>query len=293
MIPMITKGNVTVLKEKSKVFEVWGKKVTLKHAKTFFIMRINGETVMSETPQETEAMRDDAKKANGRALVAGLGLGVILKYMRKKCSVIDVVEPNQDVIDAYLELNHLKADYDTVSKTTIEDFLESPAFADGFRYDYVYLDTWYGLDPEYLPHINWMYAKARRLLNPGGTIMSWGYDRMVSGHVRDCLDVYKKRKKLATAHPDNLARMKLLLPLLGSFADWLKQNPRVDQKSASLKALDMAMSQERCPVPLTIYKDWCQIKEAHWGAESFIKMMASNQADKISINIGGKIWRPA
>lgn len=293
MIPMITKGNVTVLKEKSKVFEVWGKTVTLKRPKTFFIMRIDNETVMSETPQETSAMRDDAKKAKGRALVAGLGLGVILKYMRKKCSVIDVVEPNQNVIDAYLELNHLKADYNTVFKTTIEDFLESPAHTDGFRYDYIYLDTWYGLDPEYLPHINWMYTKARRLLNPGGVTASWGYDRMLSGHVRDCLDIFKRRKKLATVHPDNLTRMKLLLPLLGSFAEWLKQNPRTDQPAASMKALAMAMTAERCPVPLNVYKDWCQIKEAHWGGESFLKLMASGDFDKIRIKIGGKVWRPA
>lgn len=290
---MISKGNVTISKAKSKVFDIWGKKVTLKRARTFYIMAIDGKTVMSETPQETGAMKEDAKEANGRALVAGLGLGVILRYMRKKCSIIDVVEPNQNVIDAYLEFNHLKADYNTVFKTTIEDFMGSSAVTDGFRYDYIYLDTWYGLDPEYLPHINWMYAKARRLLNPGGVIRSWGYNRMVTGHVRDCLDVFKKRKKIMTAHPDNLTRMKLLLPLLGSFAEWLRGTPKVNITSASAKALSMALEPSECPVPLNIYKDWCLIKESHWGTESFMRLIASGQADKIRLNIGGKVWRPA
>jgi hypothetical protein len=274
------KGDVTITHAESDVFDVWGKKVRLKKPLRFAMLKIDGQTVMSETPQEVGAMKKDASKAKGRALVAGLGLGVILNYMRRKCSVIDVVEPNQQVIDAYREYRGGKIQYDNLYKTTIEDFLLAPPRPP--RYDFVYLDTWYGLDSEYLPHINWMTEKAKPFLRKGGRVASWGYDWMVKHHVEDCLELIGKRQMLLEADHRNIERLKLAMPLIGAFADWYRQNNGVSMKGCKMKALDLAMTVEQCPVPLNSFKEWCLIRENEREVKAFTEAIDSRDLKKVA-----------
>lgn len=277
-------GNVEISYASSAVFDVWGKKLVLKKPVRFAMLKIDGQTVMSETPQEVGAMKKDASKAKGRALVAGLGLGVILNYMRRKCSVIDVVEPNQKVIDAYAGYRQGKVQYDNLYKTTIEDFLLAPPRPP--KYDFVYLDTWYGLDSEYLPHINWMTAKARAFLKKGGRVASWGYDWMVKHHVEDCLEMVGKRQMLLAADQSNIERLKLVMPLIGAFADWYRQNNGVSSKGCKMKALDLAMTVEQCPVPLNTYKDWCLIRESERDVKVFSDAVSSGDLQKVAKLMG-------
>ena len=57
--------------------------------------------VMSDTPSEMWDHKDFVDKANGRVLLAGLGIGMVLEALARKEEVtrIRVVENNQDVID--------------------------------------------------------------------------------------------------------------------------------------------------------------------------------------------------
>jgi hypothetical protein len=281
---MIQKGNVTISHASSAVFDVWGKKVTLKKPIRFAMLKIDGQTVMSETPQEAGAMKEDASKARGRALVAGLGLGVILKYMRRKCSVIDVVEPSQEVIDAYADYRNGKVQYDNLYKTTIEDFLLAPPRPP--KYDFVYLDTWYGLDSEYLPHINWMTAKARQFLRKGGLVASWGYDWMVKHHVADCLELIGKRKMLLEAGQHNIERLKLVMPLIGAFADWYRKNPLANRVACTAKALDLSLTAEQCPVPLNTFKDWCLMRESERDVKMFSEALSTGDLARVAKMMG-------
>lgn len=59
-----------------------------------------GETIMSNTPAEISDHQDFIMKANGNILVAGLGLGMVVKALLKKDNVlhITVVEKSSDVI---------------------------------------------------------------------------------------------------------------------------------------------------------------------------------------------------
>jgi hypothetical protein len=290
---MISKGNVTITREKSKVFDVWGKKVTLKKPLEFSMLKIDGQTVMSETPQEVGAMKSDAQKASGRALVAGLGLGVILKYIRGKCDVIDVVEPHQDVIDAYKEYRGGKVQYDNLYKTTIEDFLLAPPTEP--KYDFVYLDTWYGLDSEYLPHINWMTMKAGKFLMKDGRVVSWGYDWMIKRHVDDCLELIGKGKRtmLLEADQRNIERLKLAMPLIGEFADWYRKNPDASKAVCTTLALDLSRTARESPVPLNHFKSWCLTREASEDAKKLQEMIDSKDVEGLKVMIGGQTWRPA
>ena len=45
-------------------------------------LHVNGELMMADTRMERESNRDFIYKANGRILIAGLGLGVILKNIQ-------------------------------------------------------------------------------------------------------------------------------------------------------------------------------------------------------------------
>lgn len=289
---MITKGNVEIGHAQSDTFDVWGKTVKLKKVLDFAIMKIDGETVMSETPQEVGAMKEDAKGIKGRVLVAGLGLGIILQYLRKNCT-IHVVEPNKNVIAAYGEFRRGDRQYDFLHEMTIEDFLDSPKSGKSQKFDFVYLDTWYGLDPEYLPHINWMREKARPLLHPGGIARAWGYDRMTRGFVRDCMSlVTEKRKQTLDAHPENIKRLSIVLPLLGAFAKWFRAHPKADPMKIQAKAIGLAMVAQRCPVPLNIYLEYLKIKESHYGFETFKRLLASEHPPT-EIVIGGQKWKLA
>jgi len=67
---------------------------------TYAVLKIAGTTVMSDTPMERLTNQKIVKKATGRVLIAGLGLGMILHPIAAKARVqsITVVEQSRDVI---------------------------------------------------------------------------------------------------------------------------------------------------------------------------------------------------
>lgn len=60
----------------------------------------NGEVVMSNTPAEVNDHLPFIRKATGKVLIAGLGLGMVLTELLKKTTItkIVVVEKSKDVI---------------------------------------------------------------------------------------------------------------------------------------------------------------------------------------------------
>ena len=71
-------------------------------------------------------------------LIAGLGLGVMPYYIQenKECSIIDVVEINEDVIEAVNQLGHLSS-----SVNLIEDDILT--YIPTRNYDLIILDIWW------------------------------------------------------------------------------------------------------------------------------------------------------
>lgn len=101
----------------------------------------NGKLVMSDTPDE---MRDHSHAvycANGKCLVAGLGIGMVLQAICKKKEVksVDVVEISQDVID--LVSPHYSAMFPGKINficSSIFDFKMNK----GESYDWAWFDIW-------------------------------------------------------------------------------------------------------------------------------------------------------
>ncbi len=256
----ITEGSASIAFQTHTEVDVFGKKMKFRTPKTFPVLRIHGQIVMSESPQEVKMMKDEAKLAGkyGRVLVAGLGLGVILQYLKKKGGMIHVVEKNKDVIAAYRKYKQNKVDYDFIHETTIEEFLEK---GDG-GWDFVHLDTWYSLDYEFLPHINWMIKMARSRLHPKGKVVAWGYDHTVAGYVREGMAIYDKAKMVKSAKQENIDRLAKRLPMVGRFANWFRQDITVDRQTAIDKARIIAAEVQKSDHPLEIHEDLTANDEA-------------------------------
>lgn len=256
----ITRGNVTITFQSHKEVTIFGKLVKYRKPKTFPVLRIDGQIAMSNSPQENLMMKNEAKSAptGSRALVAGLGLGIILEELRKKRCKISVVEKNKNVVDAYREFKKKKVDFDALHLTTIEKYLET---GDG-GWDFIHLDTWYALDYEFLPHINWLIKMAKGRLSPKGRLVCWGYEDMIKHFVSDCLTVYSDSRAMSKVSKLNLDRLGERFPMVGQFAKWLKNDVFVDKQIAIDKAHLIAAQIEKFDIPLESVDDIHAVNEA-------------------------------
>lgn len=259
----ITRGNVTITFQAHRDVTVFGRLVRFRKPKIFPVMRIDGTIAMSASPQEVLMMKQEAKKAGsgGLALVAGLGLGVILEALKKKKYMIHVVEKNADVVAAYSQYKNKAVDYDFMHLMTIEKFLET---GEG-NWDFIHLDTWYALDYEFLPHINWLISRARARLHPKGKVVAWGYDYIVKNFVKECMRIYGNPKMVKEALPESIDRLELRMPMIGKFSRWLKKDITVERQIAVDKAHLIAAEIRKFDVPLECVDDINAIKESWEG----------------------------
>ena len=133
--------------------------------------------MMTDTPSEIRDHLEFIRRASGRCLVNGLGLGVVIKALLEKPEVthIDVVEIEQDIID--LVWSHYRN-----GKTTLH---HTDAFTidwpKGTRWDCAWHDIWPNICTDNLEEVTKLKRKyARRVLWQG----AW---------VEDLLRDYKRR----------------------------------------------------------------------------------------------------
>ena len=118
------------------------------------------EPIMSDTPAEIRDHLDFIRRATGKVLINGLGLGVVLKGLLAKPEVtqVDVVENSTDVItlvwptyaeDPRAVLHHADA-------FTIQ-------WPKGTRWDYVWHDIWSSICTDNLPEITRLKRKYARM----------------------------------------------------------------------------------------------------------------------------------
>jgi len=134
---------------------------------------IYGILVMSNTPMECDACRDFVERAEGRVLINGLGLGMVLTAVLKKPDVtfVRVIEKNADVIalvapsfhDPRLEIIHA-------------DALEYKP-ARGEKYDAVWHDIWNDICSDNLEEMNLLH---RRYARRSGWQGSWSRDMILA-----------------------------------------------------------------------------------------------------------------
>jgi len=120
---------------------------------------INKELMMSDTPMERISNSEIVKRANGRVLIAGLGLGMIINsiMMKKEVAEIVVVENNRDVIDLVgdkFENNKVR-----IINENIFDFKTTEKF------DVIYFDIWAKISTDNLVDIKKLHNKFKNNVN--------------------------------------------------------------------------------------------------------------------------------
>ena len=100
-------------------------------------LRVNGSTIMSDTPMERRTNRECVIMSHGDVLIGGLGIGMIIMAIQDKENVtsVTVVEKNPDVIAAIqyqLPLN---------SKVRIIQG-DVYTYKPDMKFDCIYMDIW-------------------------------------------------------------------------------------------------------------------------------------------------------
>lgn len=106
----------------------------------------NGVEWMLVTPNEVETMKQDIKKAHGKVLTYGLGLGyfVYLTSLMPEVESVTVVDISETAIDLFKE--YILPQFENAHKVRIihdDAFHYAEFVAPNENYDYIYADTWH------------------------------------------------------------------------------------------------------------------------------------------------------
>ena len=130
-------------------------------AGTYWGLLINGNLVMSDTPDERHDHLESVYRAKGHCLVNGLGLGMVAGIMLEnpRVELVTVVEINENVID--LVEPHYSAKYGSHVEIVHCDALtyQPPK---GIRYGAVWHDIWGDICPDNLPQMHTLHRRYGR-----------------------------------------------------------------------------------------------------------------------------------
>lgn len=105
---------------------------------TYVRLHVNGELMMSDTNMEKYSNSDFVYHAHGKILIAGLGLGLVLKNILDKEEVTEVIviEKYQDVIDL------VAPKFDSPKLKIICADINEWKPAKGEKFNVIYFDIW-------------------------------------------------------------------------------------------------------------------------------------------------------
>lgn len=134
-------------------------------------LRIGGKLVMSDTPMERHSNAEFVRRANGKVLVAGLGIGLIIQAALKKPDVthIAVIENNRDVIRLVKPKFH--SPKFNVICADIHDWKPN-----GAKFDTIYFDIWPEISEDNLADVAKLHNRFKWALNrknPAAWMGSW------------------------------------------------------------------------------------------------------------------------
>ena len=135
-------------------------------------LHINSELVMSDTHMELQSNAEFVIRANGHILIAGLGLGLIIKNILNKPDIksITVIEIYQDVIDIVSDK------FNDNRITYIHDNIFDWKPEKGIKYDTIYFDIWSEISIDNLYEIKTLHNKFKYYVNrnnPNHYMNSW------------------------------------------------------------------------------------------------------------------------
>lgn len=131
---------------------------------------VNGSLMMSDTGMERLSNKEIIEHANGRVLIAGLGIGLIIRNILLKGNVTEIV-----VIEKYKEVielvgNKFKDKRLKIIEGCIHDYKPDQKF------DTIYFDIWPDINTDNLEEIRILHNKFKFFLNrsnPNFYMNSW------------------------------------------------------------------------------------------------------------------------
>lgn len=124
---------------------------------------VDGRTMMTDAEFERLSNLKFVDHARGDCLIAGLGIGLIIKPASVKCSSVTVIENNQGVIDlvgpSFPGITLLLAD--------------AEYYIPERKYDSIYLDIWPDFNEDVVAEAADLKRRYRRYLSKGGWIGDW------------------------------------------------------------------------------------------------------------------------
>ena len=175
---------ITRVRPPGDIVHVFGMPLNYPQEKVVLQHGIQGakETIMSTSPQEVAMMLRDAREfSGGNVLVAGLGLGVFPQLVEDRATSITVVEIEPAVVELVWDAVKGQA-WSLVVGDAYDCIAATPQ-----RFDFVYLDTWYGTSyspDQLLVHLK-NKALARRALRPHGRVVLWDEEGMRDQYIQD------------------------------------------------------------------------------------------------------------
>jgi len=126
------------------------------------------ETVMSNTPMETETNKDVISEARGDVLIAGLGMGLVVLGIQDKPEVtsITIIEKHQEVIELVKPQLALNSKVNII----VNDIFD---FKTTNKYDTIYFDIWNNICTDEWEGIKKLKRTFRKNLNKNGWMGVW------------------------------------------------------------------------------------------------------------------------
>lgn len=127
-------------------------------------LHVNGELMMSDTDMEKQSNRLFVNKANGRVLVAGLGIGLIVNNVMPKIESGEITE--LIVIEKYKDVIDLISPYfqnDKIKIIAADIFKWKPE--KGEKFDTIYFDIWPTICTDNLKEITFLHNSFKNKLN--------------------------------------------------------------------------------------------------------------------------------
>lgn len=119
-------------------------------------LKRHGETIMSNTPSEIQDFIYFVNRAEGRVLVNGLGIGVLLKALLNKPEIthITVIEKSEDVIELVAPTYLKDKRVNIICADALEYFPEK-----GIKYDFAWHDIWDAICSDNLPEMKLLHRR--------------------------------------------------------------------------------------------------------------------------------------
>lgn len=156
--------NLRMLRDGGSMFIMRGGKYVRLH--------VNGELMMSDTDMEKTSNREFIYYAHGKVLIAGLGIGLVLKNILNKEEVTEVIviEKYQDVIDL------VAPKFDNPKLKIICADINEWKPAKGEKFNVIYFDIWPNICEDNLDEIKVLHNRFKNSVDrtdPNCWMNSW------------------------------------------------------------------------------------------------------------------------